>query len=98
MAMLFIPRMNIRDVRFYDRPGEHFQRIENRNRVEGISGRIYDDGIRFMSSLLNPSDQFTFMIGLQEFKLDTQNIGIGGAALLDGCQRRRAIDFGLPHT
>ena len=48
MPVILVAGVDVGDVHFDDRPVERLDRIEDRNRGEGIAGRIDDDGVRVL--------------------------------------------------
>ena len=58
--------VNDRDVELDDRPLEHFQRIENRDRGECKGGRVDDDSAAVVDGLVNLADDVSLAVGLPE--------------------------------
>jgi len=61
----------------------------------GQRARVEDDSLGCFTSLLDPIDQLTFVIGLAEVDLEVECCGAGRAALLDVAERVMAVDRGV---
>jgi len=81
--VILVAGVDVGDVHFDDRPVERLDRIEDRNRGEGIAGRIDDDGIRGLSCGPDQVDQFALVIRLAEGELEAQARRAVRAAFLD---------------
>ena len=64
MAVQFVARVNIGDMNLDFRAFEDLQRVDQRDRREGIGRGIHDDGVGTAVRRLDQADEFAFEIGL----------------------------------
>src|SRR5207302_1107822 len=83
---------DVREVDLDDRQIGSEKGVEHRDRSVGKRARVEDDSLGCFTSLLDPIDQLTFVIGLAEVDLEVECCGAGRAALLDVAERVMAID------
>jgi hypothetical protein len=62
MPMLLVAAVDVRDVQLDDRAFEDLQCVDDRDRREGIGGRVDDDGISRLASGLDELDQFAVVV------------------------------------
>ena len=57
---------NVRDMNFYNREFRKQKGIEDSNRRVRVRARVYDDALIYIAALLNPRNQFAFVIALAD--------------------------------
>lgn len=89
--------MWIGQVTFDDRLREGFERVKQGDRGVAVTSRIYYEHRSGFARLLNPVNQFAFVIGLTKHKADVFSGGQGLAARLDVVKTGISINFRFPH-
>ena len=91
MVAEFLALVDVGEVNLHHRNVEKKQRVEDRHRGVGERGGIDDQGVRLGPGLLNPADQFPFVIGLPEGEAPAARLCRGRAGSLDIGQGLAAI-------
>ena len=92
----FLALVDIGDVHLDDRHLEHEQRIEDGDRRCRVSRRIDDEADGLLGArLLNPIDDFAFVIGLAKHQRKPVTFCGRAAKLLDVGERRAAVKLRL---
>lgn len=89
----WLAAMNVADVKFYNRPLEHLEGVQECDRGEHEGGRIDNDPLALVDCFMNPVDQLFFAIGLTKlYRPISRRLPAPG---LDFGQCRRPVDFRL---
>jgi hypothetical protein len=72
------------------------QGVPNGHTGMGVCGRIDNDALKAAPGLLNPRDQFPFLIGLPNIKRDSKIFAELQEGRIDGVESGRSIDGFFP--
>jgi len=91
----FLPGVDVGEVDFDGGNGHGREGIPERDAGVGIGGGVEDDGVEAAAGVLDPGDEFAFVIGLAEVDFGVEFGCAGPDEAFDVRERVASVDFGL---